>query len=187
MAEGQPLQDPSKAPLQGETFQHAEPPPPYQQQGQKLVNYSIHREQETLSYTGIATHLSDPSWQQQPQPVPLATAPPPQQNVRVVVTAPVFGEKPVRLQCPNCHADIRTAVESRSSKAYAYLNMQWFRSIHYPRVSQKSSLTLPHRFISVRGQERTSHRSSVAYLGKFVVHVTDITGSIRNGCMNVSP
>ena len=65
--------------------------------------------------------------------------------------------------------------------------MQWFRFIHLPRVSQKSSLTLPHRFISVRGQERTSHRSSVAYLGKFVVHVTDITGSIRNGCMNVSP
>ena len=116
MAEGQPLQDPSKAPLQGEGFQHAEPPPPYQQQGQNLVNYSILGEQVTLSDTGVATHLSDPSWQQQPQPVPLATAPPPQQNVRVVVTAPVFGEKPVRLQCPNCHADIRTAVESRSGR-----------------------------------------------------------------------
>ena len=53
MAEGQPLQDPSKAPLQGEGFQHAEPPPPYQQQGQKLVNYSIHREQVTWSDTGV--------------------------------------------------------------------------------------------------------------------------------------
>ena len=54
--------------------------------------------------------FADPSFQQQQQP--FATAPPPQ-NVRVIVTTPVFGEKPVRLQCPNCHADIRTTVDAR--------------------------------------------------------------------------
>ena len=50
-------------------------------------------------------------------------------------------------------------------------------------MSQKSSF---HRFISAPGQERISHRLSVAYLGKFVVHVTDITGCKTNGCMNVA-
>ena len=64
----------------------------------------------SLCHSSCHERFPDPSFQQRQQTV--ATAPPPQ-NVRVVVTAPIFGEKPVHLQCPNCHADIRTTVDAR--------------------------------------------------------------------------